>query len=281
MEYSALLQRNHQKLRRLYYYELFIIIGLLFSVTFTLFTLDYFIVIAFNFPFPAYFILLGGFVITLLFSSVYYPLRARRLQKRLLVSSYAIFKKAGIKLIPNPQPLQTFSYPTLLAAAFGSGTNHYTALTRYEFNGRLIHMLHYTGDKSAVIIHIPARKNPYYLQIHNGKFMLPKTYDANDIVKIAFVSPHNLHYYATSSATNVKIYLRKTLEVRFNNLLAFAPYTYQYVLTYNDEFLRVSNVESLIRLRLTATYAEDYYKSAVDTLKTLQQLITIMLEGGK
>lgn len=282
MGFITSLLKEHAKLRRTYYGELVLFLSLLLLSLLTLLMLETFSITNF------FAVKLNILWAALAFSAftilgfVYFPLRAKRLQKRLISRLFVRLKEQGINIIPNPQGGQDYNYATLLAENGMNINIQPNVITKYEYAGRLVHALHYKdGKKPFVIIHIPAVECPYYLQINNGNFAVVDSYLDDAVSKVSFVSPHKLTYYATKGPSEVKVYLRTRLETKFNELLNVRPFVYQYVKTYSDEFLLIRDLKLDNKVVLTNRYDADYFKKMVEELQNLQKIMNIMLEKGR
>ncbi|MGI6734797.1 MAG: hypothetical protein ACOX3C_01225 [Bacilli bacterium] len=273
----------HVRLSRRYTLEAIISIFVLFALSLTLIVLELFTEIDLKVPFYRLFIWITLYVGLFLFIVIYFPLRYQKLQNALNAEFFKRASAVKIDLIPNPLGGTKFDYNSLLkAAGISVPLTGIKTIARYEFTKRLFHVLYFNdGEKESAIIHLPMKESPYYLQISNGNFAPPEQYEGTPIVKIAYVSPYNLQYYATSSATNAKIYLRKEIETRFVKFLKIYDAKYQYVATYNDEFLKVEGLSSPLRLRLGGRYDNERYARRLASLRLLQSLMLAMLERGK
>lgn len=282
MEFTIGLQKKHAKLRQKYYFELVVFLVIFLLGTLTLLVFE---TIELTALFSNRFNILWAFLIYALVNIValiYFPWRAKRLQKALLFGVFTSLKADGIDLIVNPQGGQNFDYKTLLAEGGVTSSRAIDAITRYEYAGRLVHVLHFKAQaKPFVLIHIPALECPYYLQINNGHFPPVYHFQGDEVVPVSFVSRNKLNYFATKGPSDVKVYLRRRLERKFNDFIKLKPATYQYIKTYNDEFLRLENYGLNNALCLTTKYNDDYFNALKDELKYLQALMFIMLEKGR
>ncbi len=273
----------HMRLRRHYLVELFVTISVLLAVILTLIVVDLLTDVNLREPFYVPIMFGALLLVFLLFIIIYFPLRFKRLQKALNLQFFSDARVVKLMLIPNPLGGTKFDYyPLLNNAGLNVKTGGIKGVALYEFNKRLFNVIYmHDGEKESAIIHLPAIECPYYIQINNGNFAPPETYEDTSIVKIAYVSPYKLQYYASSSATNAKIYLRKENETRFVKFLKIHVATYQYVTTYTDEFLKVESLASPGRLRLGEKYDNEHYKRLLTSLQLLQALMLAMLERGK
>ena len=282
MEFTIRLQKEHAKLRQKYYRELVIFLAIFLLGMLTLLVLETF---SFTHIFGDKLNIVWAFLLYALFNLaalLYFPWRAKRLQKQLILVLFNSLKAEGILLIPNIQGGQDFNYVPLLRGSGFKGMQKPEALSRYEYGGRLVHVLHFkAGDDPFVIIHIPKLECPYYLQINNGHYPPVYSFRGDEVVPVSFVSRNNLVYYATKGPSEVKVFIRRPMERKFYEFITIRPGTYQYIKTYNDEFLRVQNYTINNLLCLTSKYSDSYLKTLKDELKYLQSLMYIMLEKGR
>ncbi|HQB96368.1 MAG TPA: hypothetical protein PLV28_00450 [Bacilli bacterium] len=273
----------HMRLRRRYLVELFVTISVLLAFCIALIVLD--LLSDFNMREPLFVPLLASAtsISLLLFILIYFPIRFKRLQKALNLEFFQRAKTVKLELIPNPLGGTKFDYYTLFnEAGMNVKSGAIKGVAPYEFNKRLFHVVYvYDDEKYSAIIHLPSIDSPYYIQIHNGNFAPPEAYADNLILKISYVSPYKLQYYASSSATNAKIYLRKENETRFVKFIKIYQATYQYVTTFTDEYLKVEGLTSPGRLRLGEKYDNKHYHELLTRLRLLQALMSAMLERGK
>ncbi len=281
MKNGKTLKKNHDRLRFWYYFE--VSLGLTLLFTYLLAILSVFIVslnTTIKFDTILYWMLGGAFLLFLLLVIVL-PIRARSYQRKLLLRTYEELSNYGIKLIPFFLKGKQRVTPELLSEVGIKTRGDYLGSVTYELDGRLFNVLHYhQKGKVYSIIHLPRRENPYYLQINNGNFSELKIYKGIEINKLYYVSPHNLNYFATSGPPNVNIYLRANLEKRFLKLLDTFPLTYQYIITYTDEFLLIKPWYGVLPLRLSAKYSVEYYERIYNNLLSLQVVLGVMLEKG-
>ncbi len=276
------IKHEHLKLRGRYYVELFSFVTVFALLAILLIVLATFGGVNLFTPIALPIVWGSALFLYLLFLIIYFPLRFRYLQKKLILTFFIEGQKTGLKLIPNTLGTQNFDYETLLAEASIFKENATYRLGRYEFNKRLVHVLHHEEDgHTFAIIHIPLKKAPYYLQVNNNNFAPPLTYKDTAITKVAFVSPYKLNYYAMEGPTNVRIYLRREIESRFIDILKIKDGVYQYVATYDDEFLLIEDYPGNKPLRLGENYSGEYYLERLHNLFLLQKILTVMLDKGR
>lgn len=275
------LKKIHDRFRFWYYFELGLGITLLFTyflAVLVLFIISLNTTVSFD---TLLYWMSGGGGLILLIVLIVTPLRAKSYQWKLLHKTFDELNKNGVKLVPFYAKEKLTVNPELLSEAGIIVGEDSFGQSSYEFRGRLINVLHFReGGKPVTIVHIPRRESPYYLQINNGEFSEPKKYKGIEITKLYYVSPHNLTYFATSGPPNVNMYLRRNLETRFVNLVETFSLTYQYVITYTDEFLLIKPWNALLPLRLSAKYEVEYYQQIYINLLRLQRVMAIMLEKG-
>ncbi len=275
------LKKKHDRLRSWYYFELGLGVTLLFTYLLAILIL-YIISLQTTVNFDViFYYMFGGGALLLIAVLIFFPHRARKYQKKLLLKTFEQLNIDGVKLFPFFLKAKPSMVLELLSEAGIIVNSKPLNQSSYEFLGRLINVLHFREEgKSFSIIHIPRRENPYYLQINNGKFSEPKKFKGIEINQLYYVSPHNLTYFATSGPPNVNIYLRKNLETRFVKIVEKFPLTYQYVVTYTDEFLLLKPWNGILPLRLSAKYSAEYYDRIYNNLLCLQAIMAIMLEKG-
>lgn len=282
LEFAKTIKLEHDSLRRQYYRELALSVTALFLFLMLLIALGVFGGLTLFKPLFIPILWISAIIIYVISLIIIMPKRFKMLQKLLVLRFFEEAQALKLELIPNLRGGQNFDYNNLLSEAGITKKPRISILSRYEFNKRLIHVLYfaYTSEPYA-IIHIPNKESPYYLQINNANFAPPYVYKDIKIEKVAFVSPYNLSYYATTGPTNIKVYLRKELESRYIEILKYRPGTYQYVATYTDEFLVINAFNGARPIRLGRVYDHAYYIERLQNLIMLQKLMTIMLEKGR
>lgn len=211
---------------------------------------------------------------------ILYRLLYRKYERKIIEKFYEKAQKLGFILTRLQTKRVLYDYAHLFLEAGLYYENEFTKVATFELGTQQVYLLFFTEklNKTRVVLHLPERHQKYYYQINNGKFTPPSKFRDHELLKLHFVHRLALNYYASSNDTEVKIYLRKTLEKRFQKLYETYSKTMLYIAFPDHEFLNINDASDIKPLKLREPLALEKLKERLETLLIYQKLVHIMLE---
>lgn len=222
----------------------------------------------------------GAFLVVALFLVLFYRYLFRRYEKELTRRFYESAQKLGFTFEVLKTKKVLYDYVKLFSEAGLNYGAEFTKVATFELGNQHVYMLFFTEElnKTRVVLHLPERHQKYYYQINNGKYAPPAKFRDHELLKLHFVHRLALNYYASSNDTEVKIYLRKTLEKRFQKLYEVYGKELAYITFPDHEFLNINDASDVKALKLNKPQSTEMLSVRLDTLLIYQKLIYIMLE---
>ncbi|HZJ89406.1 MAG TPA: hypothetical protein VFD05_01810 [Bacilli bacterium] len=222
----------------------------------------------------------GAFLVVAVFLVLFYRFLFRRYEKELTRRFYESAQKLGFTFEVLKTKKVLYDYAELFNEAGLYYANEFTKVAAFELGNQQIYMLFFSEaeEKTRVVLHLPERHQKYYYQINNGNYAPPAKFRDHELLKLHFVHKLALNYYASSNDTEVKIYLRKTLEKRFQKLYETYGKTLAYIAFPDHEFLNINDASDLKALKLSKPQSKEKLSERLNTLLIYQKLIYIMLE---
>lgn len=222
----------------------------------------------------------GAFIAFAVFLVLFYRYLFRRYEKELTRRFYESAQKLGFTFEVLKTKKVLYDYAELFSEAGLNYTHEFTKVAAFELDNQHIYMLFFSEEenKTRVVLHLPERHQKYYYQINNGNYAPPAKFRDHELLKLHFVHKLALNYYASSNDTEVKIYLRKTLEKRFQKLYEAYGKTLAYIAFPDHEFLNISDASDVKALKLSKPQTKTMLSERLETLLIYQKLIYIMLE---